>query len=273
MRRARFVVLFCWLSGLSSAGLVVGCAGTAAETTTVASAETSGGDLAETPEIAPVPRDGQDERDRRLRELEARLALSTAEARDLRAELEAERARPEVVRIGEPRSSAGDDDDAEEPTLGLEGATDGDDTDDGGSRPVLRLYGPPTPSRPASSPDVAALPGPVAPPIVAAPPVGALDRLPVVVTPGVVDQVPAIPESPIVVAAPSPTAPAPAVEGPAEREYRAALAHVSAHRWPEALTALSAFVTAHPDHAYADNAMYWRGEVLYAEREYAAAIT
>ena len=141
-------------------------------------------------------------------------------------------------------------------------------------RPVLRLYGPLAPSaasRPASSSDVLALPGPTAPAIVAAPPVGALDRLPVMLTPGGSDSVPAIPDAPIIVAAPSPTHAAPSVEGPVELSYREALAHVSAYRFGDALASLSAFVLAHPDHPYADNAMYWRGEVLYAEREYAAA--
>jgi tol-pal system protein YbgF len=259
MRRARLVVLFCWLSGLSSAGLAIGCAGTAAGTSTVTTAETSGGDV-----------------ERRVEQLESQLALSTSEARALRAELEAARARPEVVHIGDPRSSPRDEDSAEEPSVvlsdSLEDAVE-PEAEREGSRPVLRLYGPPVVSRAASSPDVAALPGSVAPPIVAAPPIGALDRLPVVVTPGAPDDVPAIPETPIIVAAPSPTRAEPTVEGPAELEYRAALAHVSAHRWSDALSALSAFVTAHPDHPYADNAMYWRGEVLYAEREYAQAIT
>jgi tol-pal system protein YbgF len=266
MRRARFVALFCCLSGLSSAGLLVGCAGTAATTGSVATVETSGGD-APTDDVAA---------DERVRVLESQLAESTAEARSLRAELDAARDRHEVVRIGEPRTSSEDATDAEERTVVLSDsiAPADDERSSGGSRPVLRLYGPPAPlGRPALSSDVAALPGPVAPPIVAAPPIGALDRLPVVVTPGAPDEVPAIPDAPIIVAAPSPTRAAPAIDGPAEIEYRAALAHVSAHRWDAALAALSAFVTAHPDHPYADNAMYWRGEVLYAERDYAAAIT
>jgi tol-pal system protein YbgF len=79
--------------------------------------------------------------------------------------------------------------------------------------------------------------------------------------------------SPVVVAA-EVTAPAPsAADAAIAQEYRTALAYVSARQWELALASLGRFVAEHPDHAYADNAMYWRGEVLYARRDYAGAIT
>jgi tol-pal system protein YbgF len=271
MRRARFFVVLARLSLVAPTGLALGCAGTAAEPERPvhARAETTSGSDAESvtaPDASSAAAlvTERDARDRRIAELESRLALSTAEARDLRAELDAARERHGSVRIGEPTASREDDAD-----LGRATSVETEPAeDDGGGRPVLRLYGAPPP------PSVAALPGPVAPPIVPPPPPGALDRLPVVMTPGEPDSVPAIPLTPVVVAT---AAPATATvesdpHDPIALEYRAALAHVSQREWDQALSALGRFVTAHPSHPYADNAMYWRGEVLYAQRDYPGAI-
>jgi len=82
--------------------------------------------------------------------------------------------------------------------------------------------------------------------------------------------VPPIPDQPIYVA-PNP-APAPRPEADLSvREYQAALQLVSARRFEDGFAALTEFLRAHPDHSYADNAMYWRAETLYARRDFAGA--
>jgi tol-pal system protein YbgF len=64
---------------------------------------------------------------------------------------------------------------------------------------------------------------------------------------------------------PSPLDPA------AKPAYDAALSLVTAHKYPAALEALAAFLVRWPDHPYADNAMYWRGECYFALGDYAHA--
>jgi tol-pal system protein YbgF len=66
-------------------------------------------------------------------------------------------------------------------------------------------------------------------------------------------------------------APPPALDPAAKRAYDAALALVAARQYPQALDALAAFLVKWPDHPYADNAMYWRGEAYFARGEYARA--
>jgi tol-pal system protein YbgF len=234
---------------LSLAGLGCGSAPAPSTTAPVESATTSGDEAT-----------AHEERDQRIAALESGLATQSAEVRALRSALSDAAARGESVHIGGVAGAPGAEPEPDFTTL----ASDDDETVPTSSRPVLRLYG---------APDVSVLPGPIAPPMVAAPPPGALGRLPVVLTPGMPDSVPAIPISPLVVAA-EVSAPAPsALDRVIADEYRAALAHVSAREWELALASLSRFVAAHPDHAYADNAMYWCGEVLYARRDYAGAIT
>ncbi len=210
-------------------------------------------------ELASARETVQRQRDR-IRELEAALGLAQAQARQLADELRdreaAERAR--ITRIGAERAS-------EPQELAVEEET----PRDSGPRPVLRLYGPAT----------APLPGPEAPPIVAAPPLPSI-RLPVVVSPDgdPAAGVPAIPSAPVAIAPspvpapPPPTPVRPPADDPAVTEYRAALAHLSARRLDEALAGLDAFLRAHPRHAYADNALYWRGEIYYAQRDYRRAL-
>ncbi len=134
------------------------------------------------------------------------------------------------------------------------------------SRPMLRLYGT---SRPASSTEgVTPYPGSAPPGFVSAPPsVAAFGRLPPMTTP----DVPAIPTEPLVIIEPEESRPALADDA-IVREYQAALTHVEARRFDEAIRSLSRFVTAHPEHSYADNALYWQGEAHYARREYRQAI-
>jgi tol-pal system protein YbgF len=62
-----------------------------------------------------------------------------------------------------------------------------------------------------------------------------------------------------------------ALDPEAPKAYEAALALVSAHKYDAALDALAAFLVKWPDHPYADNAMYWRGECYFARGDYAHA--
>jgi tol-pal system protein YbgF len=62
-----------------------------------------------------------------------------------------------------------------------------------------------------------------------------------------------------------------ALDPAAKRAYDAALSLVTARQYPQALDALAAFLVKWPDHPYADNAMYWRGEAYFARGEYARA--
>ena len=198
----------------------------------------------------------------RIRELEAQLALAHAEAGALRAELrdvEAS-ARTQATRIAHAPAPE------VEPVIADEPAPSG-------PRPVLRLHGP-VPSA-ANLRVLEPIPGPPAPAVAAAPPLPAL-RLPTDAAPRFDPAfdpeagVPRIPDAPIVVAPPA--APPPPRDDGAVRSYREALAHMSARRLDEALAGLDTFLRAHPSHAYADNAMYWRGEIHYARRDYRRAL-
>jgi tol-pal system protein YbgF len=53
--------------------------------------------------------------------------------------------------------------------------------------------------------------------------------------------------------------------------YDAAMALVNAHQYEKALDALAAFLVRWPEHPYANNAMYWRGECYYARGDYRRA--
>jgi tol-pal system protein YbgF len=54
--------------------------------------------------------------------------------------------------------------------------------------------------------------------------------------------------------------------------YQAALVHLRAGRHEEAVSALRAFVAAHPQHDLADNAQYWLGECFYDRKDYSTAL-
>ncbi len=69
-------------------------------------------------------------------------------------------------------------------------------------------------------------------------------------------------------------APAPrpsALDPEAKRAYDAALSLVNGKQFDKALDAFAAFLIKWPDHPYADNAMYWRGECYFARGEYLSA--
>jgi tol-pal system protein YbgF len=57
----------------------------------------------------------------------------------------------------------------------------------------------------------------------------------------------------------------------AKRAYDAALALVTSKQCDKALGAFAAFLVKWPDHPYADNAMFWRGECYFQAADYAHA--
>jgi tol-pal system protein YbgF len=57
----------------------------------------------------------------------------------------------------------------------------------------------------------------------------------------------------------------------AKRDYDAALALARSKQYDRALEALTAFLVRYPDHTYAENAMYWRGECFFAKGDYGKA--
>jgi len=59
-----------------------------------------------------------------------------------------------------------------------------------------------------------------------------------------------------------------ALDPEAKRAYDAALSLVTARQYDKALDSLAAFLVKWPDHPYADNAMYWRGECYFAKGDY-----
>jgi len=62
-----------------------------------------------------------------------------------------------------------------------------------------------------------------------------------------------------------------ALDPEAKRSYDAALALVNSKQYAAALDSFAAFLVRWPDHPYADNATYWRGECYFAQGEYARA--
>jgi tol-pal system protein YbgF len=72
---------------------------------------------------------------------------------------------------------------------------------------------------------------------------------------------------------PQSTQPRPSALDPeAKRAYDAALALVNDKKYGPALDAFAGFLMKYPDHPYAANAMYWRGECYFAQGEYVRAI-
>jgi tol-pal system protein YbgF len=62
-----------------------------------------------------------------------------------------------------------------------------------------------------------------------------------------------------------------ALDPEAKRAYDAALSLMYAHQYDRALDAFAKFLVTWPDHPYADNAMYWRGECYFAQGQYLRA--
>jgi tol-pal system protein YbgF len=63
-----------------------------------------------------------------------------------------------------------------------------------------------------------------------------------------------------------------ALDPEAKRTYDAALALVNAKEYDKGLEALAAFLVRYPDHPYAANATYWRGECFFAQGQYVRAV-
>jgi tol-pal system protein YbgF len=59
-----------------------------------------------------------------------------------------------------------------------------------------------------------------------------------------------------------------ALDPNAKHDYEAALSLVQSKQYDAALDALAAFLVKYPDHPYADNALFWRGECYYARGDY-----
>jgi tol-pal system protein YbgF len=62
-----------------------------------------------------------------------------------------------------------------------------------------------------------------------------------------------------------------ALDPEAKRAYDRALALVRSRQCDRALDALASFLVKWPDHPYADNAMFWRGECYFAKGDYLRA--
>jgi tol-pal system protein YbgF len=56
------------------------------------------------------------------------------------------------------------------------------------------------------------------------------------------------------------------------KDYKDAMAMYDEARYAEAEQAFAAIVAAHPNHDYADNALYWQGEAAYDQAHYADAL-
>lgn len=56
------------------------------------------------------------------------------------------------------------------------------------------------------------------------------------------------------------------------KDYKAAMVLYQDGRYSEAEQAFGAIVSAHPNHDYADNALYWQGEAAYDQAHYADAL-
>jgi tol-pal system protein YbgF len=122
--------------------------------------------------------------------------------------------------------------------LGDEGQGDGDspDTEDSTPRPTIRVYGSQRGSARGSDDSTTSFVDD-----------GAGNRTPV------------------------PSGGSSALDPAARPAYEAAIALVSARQYDRALDALAAFLVKWPDHPYADNAMYWRGECYFAKGDYLRA--
>lgn len=62
-----------------------------------------------------------------------------------------------------------------------------------------------------------------------------------------------------------------ALDPDAKKAYDDAIHLVQAKNYDKALDALNGFLTKWPDHPYTENALYWKGECLYAKGEYLRA--
>jgi tol-pal system protein YbgF len=194
-------------------------------------------------------RDKQAEQARRIEELESRIALLEADARNTRAADGGGGSSAETIRIGAreapaltaahaaPVTPANDDGGEEEAARGVK-------------RPRLRLYGSKSGGeyeKPAT--DRAALP----------------------VVPTVNETLPVVP-LPEQRAAQLRASAAPSGAEAGIIAYRAALKLLLERQYDQAITAFADFMAQHPRNGLVGNALYWRGEAHYAKRDYAPAL-
>jgi tol-pal system protein YbgF len=178
----------------------------------------------------------QTDQARRIAELEARIALLEADARQTRDSTPLRSG--ETIRIGATRSAP-----AEAPAAVslVEEAAPPTRTPTG--KPTsLRLYG-------------------------RAPSAAISNREPL-------PEVPVVNETLSVVPLPEQRAKAEAASPDrATSDYRSALHLLQERRFDQALAAFSAFISANPTHALLHKAFYWRGEARYAQRQYTEALS
>jgi tol-pal system protein YbgF len=89
--------------------------------------------------------------------------------------------------------------------------------------------------------------------------------------PDLPDLPPFVSATPGMTAAPEPRATVKAEEVSVEG-YRRGLSLIREQKFSEALVELDAFSSEHPSHPYADNALYWCGEIYFLRHEYASAL-
>lgn len=72
-------------------------------------------------------------------------------------------------------------------------------------------------------------------------------------------------------ARPPQTPPPSALDPEARKAYDAALALINSKQYTQALDAFAGFLLKYPDHPFASNAMFWRGEAYFAQGDYVRA--
>jgi tol-pal system protein YbgF len=190
-------------------------------------------------------RSQQVDQTRRIAELETRLSLLEADARRARDDSGTSVRSSEAVRIGSVATELPSHAATSPPAA----VPDSEEDLDGGKRPTLRLYGQ---SSGSVSPGVGQR--------VSLPPVPEVsERLPVV----------PLPEQRAAKALRA-TGASSSSEGATE-QYRKGLRSLQEQRYDEALAQFATFVAEHPQHELVASALYWRGEALYAKRDYSAA--
>ncbi len=193
------------------------------------------------------------ERDRQLRQLEGRLALLEASQRELRYALaEKQAAAPrETVRIGERAQAQRSAPPVQEPTAR---------EDKEGPRPMLRLYQD-RPSAPRAASGTLSS---------TSPPSGGSSAA-AWTAPQVDERLPIAPVPTLAAVAQRKSEPVAAAPDPGER-YRYAIDLVRKREFGEALQVLNDFLVQYADDVRAPRVMFWQGEVLFAQRDYARAL-
>jgi tol-pal system protein YbgF len=231
--------------------LMTGCAGSQSSQPTVATqASTASHGTPGTSD--PGASRKIDEQQKRIAELESRLALLEAEARAKRGSQAPVRSMdtirigsPATVQAREPKRERTADLSLEEELRGEEAYSEpGDEATSRRREPTrtLRLYGKPA----AREGDAMALP---------MADVGALPVVP-------------LPEDRAKVVADGSLS---SSEGASLDDYRSGLRAMRERRFDDAIIGFDAFLMKHPRHALEEKAMYWRAEARYAKREYEPA--